>query len=343
MSSYVIDKKNVGDYLERLKGKHQLFVPVQEQGITSFRPYSAQDECNGLLTSGASLKEFFLPQREEMLVCLPHVGNTPVEPDLPDAAVVLFAVRPCDARAMQLNARLLAANAVGSSEDVYFTARRERMILVGYGCTQPGIACFCQATGGGPFDCQGLDVLVTDLGEKLLFRFLEKGYGASGRLLFERDLFSEASSDDLGAADEIARRAQERLPTQAVITPAIGDLDTLFELPLWEETARRCLNCGICTYLCPTCTCFDIIDQSASGRLSQYRCWDSCMFSLFTLHASGHNPRPEKKHRVRQRFLHKLRYFPDRHGGSVSCTGCGRCVLHCPVNVDIREIAAAIS
>lgn len=343
MSSYVIDKKNVGDYLERLKEKLELFVPVQEEGITSFRPYSAQDVCNGLLTPGASLKEFFLPQREEMLVCLPHAGNAPVEPALPDAAVVLFAVRPCDARAMQLNARLLAANAVGSSEDVYFTARRERMILVGYGCTQPGIACFCQATGGGPFDHQGLDALVTDLGEKLLFRFFDTGCGASSRLLFARDLFSEASGDDLDAADEIVRRAHDRLAAQPVITPASGDLTTLFELPLWEETARRCLNCGICTYLCPTCTCFDIIDQSAAGRLSQYRCWDSCMFGLFTQHASGHNPRPEKKHRVRQRFLHKLRYYPDRHGGTVSCTGCGRCVLHCPVNVDIREIAAAIS
>jgi ferredoxin len=256
---------------------------------------------------------------------------------------VLFAVRPCDARAVQLNAQLLSSTGDSQYQDVYFTARREKLLLVGYGCAQPGVACFCQATGGGPYDHQGLDVIVTDLGEKLLFQLLDKGYGLSSRLLLEKDLFSEASSDELRAAEDIAGRAQNCLAGQPVLAPAAGDLTPLFELPLWAEIAKRCLNCGICTYLCPTCTCFDMLDQSIGGRVSQYRCWDSCMFSLFTLHASGHNPRPERKHRVRQRFLHKLRYFPDQHGGVVSCSGCGRCVLHCPVNIDIREISKAIS
>lgn len=343
MSCYVIDKKHVGTYLERLKNRLALWVPVREEGTTSYRPYNGQDFPDDSLAWRASVKEFFSPQREEMLACVPQVGDAPAEPVLPNTPIVLFAVRPCDARAVQLNAHLLSSNDNAQYQDVYFATRRERLILVGYGCAQPGVACFCQATGGGPYDHQGLDVIVTDLGEKLLFRLLDKGYGLSSRLLLERDLFSEASDDELRAAEGIAGRAQNRLAAQPLLVPAAGELAALFELPLWDEIAKRCLNCGACTYLCPTCTCFDMIDQSTAGRAIQYRCWDSCMFSLFTLHASGHNPRPEKTHRVRQRFLHKLRYFPDRNGGTLSCTGCGRCVLHCPVNIDIREIAGAIS
>ncbi|MDZ7698785.1 MAG: 4Fe-4S dicluster domain-containing protein [Deltaproteobacteria bacterium] len=102
--------------------------------------------------------------------------------------------------------------------------------------------------------------------------------------------------------------------------------------------AFACLNCGTCTYLCPTCWCFDIQDEILSKQGDRIRNWDSCMFPLFTLHGSGHNPRDQKHQRVRQRFMHKLKYYVDKYQNGIQCSGCGRCVRYCPVNIDIREV-----
>ncbi|MCD6297627.1 MAG: 4Fe-4S dicluster domain-containing protein, partial [Deltaproteobacteria bacterium] len=93
-----------------------------------------------------------------------------------------------------------------------------------------------------------------------------------------------------------------------------------------------------CTYLCPTCWCFDIQDEVLGKEGDRIRNWDSCMFPLFTLHGSGHNPRDLKVQRVRQRFMHKLKYYVEKYENGVQCSGCGRCVRYCPVNIDIRQV-----
>ena len=113
-------------------------------------------------------------------------------------------------------------------------------------------------------------------------------------------------------------------------------LDNLFEDPLWNKLAEKCLGCGICTYLCPACHCFDILDEEAGPDGKRIRIWDSCQFPLFTLQTSGFNPRPKVKERFRQRIMHKFSYLVDEHG-VFGCSGCGRCVTACPVNLDIRQ------
>jgi sulfhydrogenase subunit beta (sulfur reductase) len=118
-------------------------------------------------------------------------------------------------------------------------------------------------------------------------------------------------------------------------------LDASFDSPLWLAVTRRCLGCGACTYLCPTCHCFDITDESRGERGARVRTWDTCQASLFTRHASGHNPRPDRRARMRQRLMHKYSYTVET-AGAVFCSGCGRCVRACPVNLDIREMLTAI-
>ena len=112
----------------------------------------------------------------------------------------------------------------------------------------------------------------------------------------------------------------------------------LYEAPIWDDIAFSCINCGTCTYVCPTCWCFDIQDETKGKSCSRFRNWDTCMDPLFTMHGTGHNPRGEKTQRVRQRFMHKLKYFLDKYEKGIMCVGCGRCVKHCPVNIDIREV-----
>ncbi|MFC1926046.1 4Fe-4S dicluster domain-containing protein, partial [Chloroflexota bacterium] len=105
----------------------------------------------------------------------------------------------------------------------------------------------------------------------------------------------------------------------------------------WDRLADRCVHCNVCSYVCPTCYCFDVRDYEAKGKIDRVRSWESCQSSGFTKIAGGHDPRPTKGTRLRQRFNHKLFYFPEEFGTS-HCVGCGRCVRSCPVNIDIREI-----
>jgi ferredoxin len=114
-------------------------------------------------------------------------------------------------------------------------------------------------------------------------------------------------------------------------------MDPAFDDGRWEELTVRCLGCGSCTYLCPTCHCFDIADEARLYKGRRIRTWDSCQFPLFTKHASGHNPRRNKKERLRQRFMHKFSYAVENTGTAL-CVGCGRCIAGCPVNLDIRDV-----
>ncbi len=336
MNSYILKKEHLPAYLKRLSKTFDVQVPVRAQGITLFAPYEEHLELDFASHTRLSAKSYFLPQHE---VLLRYEGDgSQQQQAVPDTPKVLFGVKPCDARAVELNARLLVNDPDGGNpQDIYFKTRIENTTMLGYGCDRPGAACFCSSCGGGPFDHTGLDGLITDIGAELLITIFEDR--EKSRALIHADLMEESTSEALETSRRVAEEAEKKLSMQSELVKPETDSSTLFTLSIWEETAQRCVNCGICTYLCPTCTCFDMTDEVSEGCGTQSRCWDSCMFSLFTLHASGHNPRPGRKERVRQRFMHKLNYFPDRYDGVVSCVGCGRCVIHCPVNIDIREIS----
>jgi sulfhydrogenase subunit beta (sulfur reductase) len=242
-------------------------------------------------------------------------------------------IRPCDAHAFQI----VKVNFDNPEyRDPWWVRRFESTTLVGLGCNAPRSTCFCTSVGGGPFSEKGLDALLYDLGERVLAKALTN----KGEELLEKMGGSSAPDFARKEAENLARSAREMVAA-GVSTGKLGDKVTneLFEAPFWEEVAFACINCGTCTYLCPTCWCFDIQDEASGKAGDRIRNWDSCMFPLFTLHGSGHNPREMKVQRVRQRFMHKLKYYVDRYHDGVQCSGCGRCVRYCPVNIDIRKVA----
>ena len=207
-------------------------------------------------------------------------------------------------------------------------------------CVHPPYrSCFCTSVDGSPTSTEGADVLVTDLGENYLIEFVTK----KGEALLK--YFGEASAADAASeekkkaiAESAAKEVKSRVPGRAV-KPI---LDVNFEHPFWNTIHGKCLACGTCTYLCPTCHCFDISDEVKGQDGVRIRNWDSCMFPLFTRETSGHNPRSSQKERWRQRVMHKFKYYVDNFD-AIACVGCGRCVMYCPVNIDIRKVVDDIS
>jgi len=276
-----------------------------------------------------SVKECFLPRSEELFLFEQWKGESDLRCHLPDEQpTVLLGVRPCDAGSLPLLDRVF----LEEPTDEFWARRRERTTVVTIGCSQSDPFCFCTAVGLAPDSPAGSDVL-------LLPR-------ADGR-------FAVRSLTNKGQA--LVARIRKLLVTTETAPPLLAEVPTRFNLPQaqawlaehvedgpWEALSFPCLGCGVCTYLCPTCSCFDIADEGKVSRGERRRNWDSCSLTLFTQQASSHNPRPELWQRWRHRLEHKFRYFPERYG-SVACTGCGRCRRFCPAGLGVEDTLVRIA
>jgi len=275
-----------------------------------------------------SPKAFFLPQNQTLLR---FKDGKAEEPILPDQATFLFGVRPCDATA------LLALDKVfldGDPRDPYYAHFRAKTTVIALACTRPMSSCFCTSVGGGPGDGAGADLLAVGLDADLLLRAqTPKG---EELLASVADLLTESTPEAVQEAEERIRGAADQI-TPARVDHSAQRLRDAYDSPLWAGAGQKCLGCGTCSFLCPTCHCFDITDEVRNGTGRRVRTWDCCAYPLFTLHASGHNPRPTPKERWRQRIMHKFRYAVENFD-RLFCVGCGRCILNCPVSMDLRTV-----
>jgi sulfhydrogenase subunit beta (sulfur reductase) len=197
------------------------------------------------------------------------------------------------------------------------------------GCDTPCDTCFCTAVGGSPFGKEGVDVQITSMGDDYLFEAVTK----RGQALI--DDLPQAEPGQVTKLKQVQNQSIAGMQKPFDSTGLRDHLYAMFEDKYWREVSQSCLGCGVCTFLCPSCFCFDIVDEVL--RDERVRNWDTCMFRVYSLEASGHNPRPTKAERTRQRVMHKFAYWVDLVDG-FGCTGCGRCVINCPVNLDIRQM-----
>jgi ferredoxin len=344
MTVKILPKTRIPDFLKTLQQGRDVHAPViRDHALVWARVENAEDLVFDFQNTDLSPKSFFFPQDE----CMMRFAHGPArddedadtslsgpilkEVDPLDREQVLLHIRPCDARAFALLDRIFCQDAM--THDVYWADKRAKTILIGLACNDPCSTCFCTSMQCGPHHQEGLDLLLTDLGDRLVVHVLT----SKGEPLVA-DL-------DPATPEDVARAAQLKETAEAALQPQLptrhlaeANVLSLFNAPFWEEVAHACLNCGACTFCCPTCHCFDIQDEVQGDQGRRIRVWDSCMSWLFTQHASGHNPRPTKTDRVRQRFMHKFSYIPVRRDGALGCVGCGRCVRLCPVNIDVREV-----
>jgi len=329
---YVLDKKNLGEFLKGLLGSHKVFAPVaNERGTVEYGHLNDEKSISRInleCLPQSSPKKVLLPQSEVLLTWKRNGTKVVVEQKAIGAEkLLIFGVKPCDAVAISMMDRLFLE---GQYRDPYYAARRENTVIIALACREPASACFCESVGGSPSGKDGADVLFTDIGDRFYIDpVTEKGE------CFLNDNKGTIKKPDSG--DEKLKNAAENDAgkfARKIDIKSVEKLSGLFESDYWAKIARRCLGCGTCTYFCPTCSCFDINDEYGGRRV---RTWDSCQFPDFTMHTSGHNPRPDKAKRLRNRFYHKFRYSKDIFGKPF-CVGCGRCISLCPAGIDITKV-----
>ncbi len=325
---YLLPKKALKDWLLKLASGYEVFVPRSPEG---FGPYEGELHLEG--KTKLSAKEFFLPWREEILSFEARPGAIPSPVFFePQRERVVFGVRPCDAKGVTLIEKVF-------QHDPFFQKRREKTLLLGLVCREPGRECFGWAMGVNPFAGEGLDALFLEGEEGYLVKLLTE----RGKKLLEFGPFEEAEE----TASEVFRRAEEEFLARHQKAPALeklkgADLLKIYEADFWEALALPCLNCGTCTFLCPTCYCFDVQDEVVGTEGVRVRLPEACMFEIYSRHASGHNPRRSPVARFRNRFLHKFKYFLDQYGEPL-CVGCGRCNEECPAGINLWEVIRAMS
>ena len=333
----MIKIENISKFIEFLQDDYKVFAPIKDGKTTAFGQLQNVDEiCNDVLNTKKSPKNVFFPQAEVMFQ-YDENGIKTVEKN--DKPIAIWGIRSCDVKSLRLmdkvfgNAHQQPQNKM--YHDPYWKEKYDNSLIIGMACNEPNSTCFCHNFDDGPFSEKGSDIFAFDCKDY----FVLKGISEKGKKVlanFKAEKFSETTE-----IEKLKKTAESYLSEKQDISKIKEKLDQIWHDPIWDEIARKCINCGACAFVCPSCHCFDVSDEGKDKKGQRIRIWDSCMFSIFTHEASGHNPRGLSTQRVRQRVMHKFNYFIDNYDEHL-CTGCGRCVTVCPTNMDIREIVQKI-
>jgi len=337
-----INRDNLRAWLNTLAKDRTLVAPVattigQRPGAASPLPKGMSTRYAKVSTTdeiawdfertAISPREFVFPKSE----CLFTIetdsdGRKTIHETVDDEERVIFGVRPCDASGLTvLDAVMLGQDPI----DVSYQRRREHTSLIGLACPQMWEHCFCTSVGGSPNSSAGADIFLTEV---------EDGYGVEVISEKGQKLAALMSLTDVPALVLPQPQLNEsfELPTAKQWVASFDDL-------YWERVGDRCLSCRACVYVCPTCRCFDVREETVTNSdgtqvTRSIRSWDSCQGANYRVVAGGANPRSKPGQRTRNRFFCKFYYIPENYGVEIACVGCGRCITACPVHIDISEI-----
>ena len=331
MKGYTIDKNQLPDLIQHLLQSYIVWGPRKDDNGLVYGPITSPKEIS-LEFQKVKMppKTIVFPQTETLLRFKKGKNLVVEEPVSPDKKTVIFGIRPCDARSMQLFDMIFREG----SADPYYCSKRDKIISVGFTCVVPPENCFCTSVNGNPDDSTGLDVLMTEISDTYYIDIITK---KGEELLKDFKPISLATHQDLKKRNDVCQHAKNAIKRCVSVKDIDTILDTIYSSLYWMRIAQRCIGCGICTFLCPTCHCFDIQDETSQDKGARIRVWDSCMYPEYSCQASGYNPRTTQMNRLRNRIYHKFNYLP-KNNQILGCVGCGRCIDECPVHIDIIEI-----
>jgi len=312
----------------KLKSGARVVAPVLDGELASFKAIADVEQASfdPRVCMQNSIKEFFFPKHETLFTFV-RQGNDVELTDAPDFDVeqIVVGARPCDAAALPILDPLFAWD----YQDRFYQQRRAKSTVVTFACTKSDAHCFCSAVGGAPDNTSGADAILFDLGDG---SFEARTLTDKGKQLFDG---KTSESTKTGAA----------CPAPVVdfdVKGIAGWIKDNFSSPAWEKISLRCVGCGACAFVCPTCHCFDIVDEGSYHKGQRVKNWDSCQEAMFTLHASGHNPRGTQGKRQRQRLSHKFVTYPEKFNEYL-CTGCGSCSRSCSASFGVRPCLEALN
>jgi len=328
---------NINELFKAISAKEKLYIPADDAGKQAkFTVYEEGLKLTKSLNTVRSAKDLFFPQVENLMGFKVSGKEIElIETRDPAEPFVVFGVRACDNRSFEILDRVF----LSAPTDTYYESRRQNGVIVTLACSRPEETCFCTSFGIDASDPAG-DVTCWMTDDTLYWRAnTEKGEALTAELGMLEDCDDSAVEEKKSEIKKIL----DRLP--------LGKLDLegfdgehmleLFDSKRWDDLSESCLGCGTCTFVCPTCQCYDVCEFDNGRDVKRFRCWDSCMYSDFTKMSAG-QPRPTQKERFRQRFMHKLVYFPSNNEGIYGCVGCGRCLQKCPINMNIVKVFKAL-
>lgn len=334
---FKIKAANLPALFRTIAAEQELYLPVKAGGQVNFAAWSEEAEVSlETLKTVKSPKDAFFPQSENLYTCVRDGKKITIEPEaLKEQNFVVFGMKACDVQGVKVLDRVFLSDPV----DSFYAARREHGTIVALACHEPEESCFCKVFG---IDCAEptADVAAWMIQGELYWKPLtEKGETLTEQI---KEVLTDAEEQQVEEEKKAIRAIVEKLPYSNLSLKGWGEKDyrERFNSPVWEELYKPCLACGTCTFVCPTCQCYDIKDYDTGHGVQRYRCWDSCMYSDFTMMAHGNN-RTSQMQRFRQRFMHKLVYYPLNNDGLFSCVGCGRCVEKCPSSLNIVKVIKA--
>jgi sulfhydrogenase subunit beta (sulfur reductase) len=310
---------------------YRVIAPIREKEFTLFREITNTRAVDfSEIQTRNSIKEFFFPMNETLFSYRKNGNDIEYVPDInrvkQQKKVVIIGSRPCDAASLVILAKLFNWD----YRDDFFNRRLKKTSLISIACERTDNTCFCTSVGGAPDNPAGSDILFKKAGNSYQVDCLSDKGKSIMKLM--KPLFGNDGSEPKPVP--LKRKFNSR-QVETILRKN-------FENPFFGDVSLKCLQCGICAYLCPTCHCFDIIDEGTRNGGDRFRNYDSCQFASFTIHTSNHNPRPDRASRWRNRIMHKFVYFPHLFNVT-GCVGCGRCFRNCPVGMNMAEQLENIS
>ena len=344
---YIIKKDQVLNIARELQKEYQVYGPVVEKETKQTMFVKADDigdlDLNAPIPANPA-KHAVFPQFERIMHYEYDKKSKKVDitPDMQGGPKALFGLRSCDLSGLLCLDRFLLGQ---EYVDEVYKSHRKKMFIVANTCNTPFKQCFCVCTDSGPSAHEGYDLNLTDLGDIYL---VEVGSG-------QGEKFAEKLS--LKKSDDSHKKEKEKRVDKSVsqfdsiakdnkawISRVVNRVTTgLINEKVWEYIGDQCLECGACTFVCPSCSCFNIVDPvTAEGSAERMRGWDSCAYEGYSRMAGGHNPRKPVEDRRNKRFFCKLSYSQSKKYLRPGCVGCGRCAWVCPGDIGLPNVVTYI-